>query len=293
LSANLSVEQSVLLAAGILAAIAVLAVAAGILLIRRAPSQPFFLVRQQTAAAGWRMILVAIGILALAAMVYAFGPTAILQVVSPTPTTTLTPTITYTPSITFTPSRTLSPTRTATGTLTFTASPSPTPFVPNNIRQIFTSNITPDPKVHIGEISFGKAPPPDFHRLVPAVFTSQETRKVVATFTYENMNYGVQFTAIWIRDGIPVYWNDSYPWSGPATGTAVIEWDMVPDYFLHGSYEVQIFIGDEWKTTGRFEVVGPLPTATNTLSPTVTRMPFPTTTDTAKPKPTNTPQPAK
>jgi hypothetical protein len=284
----LSVEQTVLLAAGILAVIAALAILAGVLLIRRAPNQPFFLVRQQTAAAGWRLILIAVGILVLAALVYAFGPPAIFQVVSPTPTITRTPTITFTPSITLTPTRTLRPTVTFTPSDTPTSTPSPTPYVPNNILQSFTSNVLPDPKAHIGPLSFGRTEPPDFLPLAPPVFTSKETRKVVAIFQYENINYGVQFTAIWYRDDVPVYWEDSYPWMGPASGIGTVVWNSAPNYFLFGSYEVRIFIGAEWKSTGRFDVVGPLPTATDTLIPTRTRMPFPTLTDTPTPKPTST-----
>jgi hypothetical protein len=281
LFANLSVEQSTLLAAGILVGVALLTVLGGTLLLRRAPKMPFFLVRQQTAATGWRLILVAVGIIVLAAIVYAVGPAAVFQVISPTPSVTPTPTITLTPTITNTPSRTLPPTKTSTATPTFTPSPSPTPYVPESVSDQFTSNITPDPKLRILPLAFGFLPPPNFIPINPPVFNNliNPVRKIVAVFNYENMTLGVQFSAIWYRNGEIVYL-DTHPWSGPATGTAVIQYDAYPTFYYYGSYEVRIFTGMTWEQTGTFEVVGPVPTPTNTPIPSITRMPFPTPTRT-------------
>ncbi len=287
LPGHLSVEQDLLIFAGVLVAIALLVVAAGVLLLRRAPRQPFFLIRQQTAAAGWRLLIVAVAILALASTVRLFGAHVVFQVITPTPSITLTPSVTLTPTITFTPSQTPPPTITLTATQTFTPTSSPTPLVPFNIQQQFTSNVTPDPKLAIHPLTFAEALTKDYEPVLPGEVFFNPIQKIVGLFNYENVNFGVQWTVIWLRDGSLAYW-ESYPWSGAPSGKGAVTWNTSPNFFFPGTYEVQIFAGGVWQQTGQFNIVGPAPLPTDTVSPTITRLPPPSATPSVANTPTLT-----
>jgi hypothetical protein len=282
LPGNLSVEQFLLLIAGILVGIALLAVLAGVVFLRRAPRQPFFLIRQQTAATGWRLLLVALGIILLAGSVRLFGAPIVFRVVTPTPSITLTPSVTLTPTVTFTPSRTLPPTITQTASKTLTPTSSPTPFIPFNIEQQFTSNVVPDPRLRVGPLTFAKSVDANNQPVAPNTVFFNPLQKIVILYSYEFVNLGVQWTVIWYRNGELFSW-DSKPWGGPVGGTDVITKKTSPDYYLPGTYVVEIFAGREWKQSGLFDVVGPPPAPTATVSPSITRLPSQTETPTVLP----------
>jgi hypothetical protein len=292
LPGHLSVEQDLFILAGILVAIALLIVAAGVLMLRRAPRQPFFLIRQQTAAAGWRLLIVAAAILALAGVVRLFGAPIVFRVITPTPSITSTPSITLTPTITFTPSRTLPPTITFTATKTFTATPSPTPFVPFNIQQQFTSNVPANPKLVVHPLSFALSVTKDLEPVLPTDVFFNPVQKIMAVYTYENVNVGVEWTVVVLLDGVLWKW-DSFPWADPVAGKGVISWNTSPNFFPNGTYEVQIFAGGEWKQTGIFYVVRAAPGATDTVSPTITRLPSQTSTSPVANSPTPSVTPTK
>jgi hypothetical protein len=283
LPGNLSVEQLLLLVAGILAGIAALAVLAGILLLRRAPRQPFFLIRQQTAATGWRLLAAAFGILLLAGTVRLFGGPIVFQVITPTPSVTLTPSITLTPTITFTPSRTLPPTLTLTASKTFTPTPSPTPFVPNNIEQSFKSNVPPNPDLRIGPLTFAKSITQNLQPVSSGISFRNPINRIYVLFPYENVNDGVELTVIVYMDGALFAWV-SNPWYPGPEGIGVFTWSTAPDYFPHAAYEVQIFVGGQWKQTGYFWITDDPPEPTATSTPSVTRQPSPIETPTKKPE---------
>ncbi|MBN2085062.1 MAG: hypothetical protein JW748_07530 [Anaerolineales bacterium] len=287
---NLSVEQLLLLVAGILVGIAVLAVLAGALLLRRAPRQPFFLIRQQTAATGWRLLAAAFGILLLAGTVRLFGAPVIFQVVTPTPSITFTPSTTLTPTITFTPSRTLRPTITLTASKTFTPTSSPTPFVPFNIQQSFTSNVPPNPNLLVGALIFAKSITPDLQPVTPGTSFQNPIQKIYVVYPYKNVNDGVEWTIIWYKNGELFGWN-SKPWYGGPEGIGVSSWSMAPEYFPHAAYEVQIFVGGEWKQSGLFWITGDPPVPTSTLTPSITRQPSQTETPTVRKSEVETPFP--
>jgi len=62
---------------------------------------------------------------------------------------------------------------------------------------------------------------------------------------------------------------------------------------LAGIYEVQIFIGTDWKKAGFFTVEGVPPTPTTTPTPTRTPSLTPSATLTLTPIPTDTPTPSR
>lgn len=107
---------------------------------------------------------------------------------------------------------------------------------------------------------------------------------------------GSQWTALWFRDGELIYY-ESIPWDGASGGYGFTDLDLPAEEWLPGFYEVQIFAGETWKSSGTFEVFGDppeptiTPTATNTFTPTVTEAPTETAvpTETLVPTETNVP----
>jgi hypothetical protein len=290
LPGNLSVEQFLLLIAGILVGVALLTVLAGVLLLRRAPRQAFFLLRQQTAATGWRLLVVAFALLLLAGTVRLFGGPVVFQVITPTPSITLTPSITFTPTITLTPTRTLRPSITYTASKTFTPTPSPTPFIPFNIEQQFTSYVVPDPALEVGPITFSKSVTDEKQPILPGIVFRNPVQKIFAVYSFKNVNLGVEWTVIWYRNGELYTW-ESGPWDGPAAGIGVASWNTTPGFFPFGTYEVQIFAGGVWKQSGTFNIVGAPPKPTATVSPSITRLPSQTATPSRTPFLSPTPTP--
>jgi hypothetical protein len=283
-----SVEQTAVWVAVILLGGAILLVLAGILFLRRAPRQPFFLARQQTAAAGWRLFLIALGILLLAGLVRLFGAPVALQVITPTPSMTYTPSMTFTPSLTQLPTETLPPTITLTATRTLVPSSTGIPALPPSVLHDFTSNVVPAANILLGPIVFTTAYSTNLEALNTGDVFFNPQQRIAGIFSYMGINLGVQFTAVWLRNGELVYW-DPYPWNKSANGTGLVEWNLAPGFFVPGAYEVQIFIGTQWYRSGRFNIVGPAPTATRTPLPSDTRIPVvlptSTTTQTLQPSP--------
>jgi type VI secretion system secreted protein VgrG len=115
-------------------------------------------------------------------------------------------------------------------------------------------------------------------------------------FSYDQMTPGAQWTALWYRDGKLVH-NESIPWNGETGGFGFTEWEAPAAEWLPGTYEVQIFVGLEWKQIGQFIVEGEAPTAIPTRTPSITptpsktRTPTNTSTITQTPTATRTPRP--
>ena len=61
------------------------------------------------------------------------------------------------------------------------------------------------------------------------------------------------------------------PWDGGTGGVGYTDWNPEPYLWLAGEYEVQIFVGLSWKTSGRFTVEGQPPTAVPSATPSPTR----------------------
>jgi type VI secretion system secreted protein VgrG len=105
---------------------------------------------------------------------------------------------------------------------------------------------------------------------------------------------GVQWTALWYREGELVFF-ETQPWDGGTGGLGFTNWEPVPEQWMPGNYQVQIFVGLEAKAVGDFVVTGvpvtrtPTPSLTPaaTISPTITLSPtpFPTLTRTVSPTP--------
>jgi hypothetical protein len=128
-------------------------------------------------------------------------------------------------------------------------------------------------------------------------YFDQLPRTVYAHFNYDNWLPGVQWSGVWLRDGVPIY-AETHLWDGSTGGCGFTDYNANKNWWEVGQYEVQIYIGDRWLTSGRFDVVRSTPTPTLTATrtprtPTLTPTPTPTRTPrtpTLTPTPTPTPR---
>lgn len=243
----------------------------------------FFIKRQQLLKRMWLFILVGILIFAFAFAFNRFTEPFVYQFFIPSPTVTPYPTQTTTPTITLTPS--ITPTATITATPFFT----PTPILPAVISEEFKSTITPNPKALFSQITFSRKLDKKLRPLNPEKIFKNPIFTLYGSFSYDQMIIGSQWTALWFRDGELISY-ETLPWNGASGGYGYTESKLLPEEWLPGKYEVQIFVGTSWKISGSFEVIGTpvTPTSTSTPIPTKTATPTWTPTRTPTPKLTST-----
>jgi len=300
---DLDIHTTVLTAFVLAIGFAILFIWIGIRSIRKARALKFFRMRRDRMVTGWRLIFFSLVLVILAFLLNRFAEPVIYNFFPPTPTLTATPTITQTPTITLTPSITQTPTITTTPSVTDTPTPSPTPHVPLAIEVQFTSVVTPNPAAVFSPLQFARALDENFAPIEPAIVFQNPVGHLYAQFSYDNMLVGAQWTALWFR-GVELVHFETSPWDGGTGGVGYTDWNPQPYEWLPGLYEVQIFVGLQWKTVGTFTVEGdaptpppsPTPTFTVTLTPTptATRTPRPTATASFTPgfSPTATPRPS-
>ena len=254
--------------------VGIISLRSGILSIQSARRLTFYRLRRQRNRAGWRFLLLGVLLFGLAAWLGRYGEPVAYRYFPPSPTISLTPTITPIPSITLTPTITLSPTITNTPSVSDTPTATSTPFVPPAIEALFKSLITPNPDVVFSPLQFSTVYE-NFECVVPATVFVNPIRSMTACFSYNNMQDGVQWTAIWYRDGELVHF-ETLPWDGGTGGIGFSEWAPPPDKWSPGTYSVVIFVGLQRQTSGQFIVTGDAPTPAPTGTPTPTTTPSPT-----------------
>jgi type VI secretion system secreted protein VgrG len=275
----------------------VLSVWGGIRTIRRARSLRFFRMRRDRMVRGWRLIFFGISLGGIALLVRSFAEPIAYQYFPPTPTVTFSPTVSLTPTITVTPSITLTPTITLTPSVSDTPTITPTPRIPLAIEANFESTITPNPQAIFSELVFTQGIDEETYApLNPGEVFQNPVGHVYAIFSYDGMVDGSQWTAIWYRGDELVHF-ETQPWDGGTGGLGYTDWDPDASGWQPGEYEVQIYVGHEWKVSGFFMVEGSAPsrTATPTRTPTPSRTPSPTfgpSPTPLPPSPTYTRQPS-
>jgi hypothetical protein len=262
--------------------------------IRSARKLLYFQLRQKRISQGVQLLGTAFGLGVLAFLLSRFGEPVAYRFYPPTRTPTQTPTITLTPTISPIPSITPTPTITNTPAITDTPTITLTPYIPLVVEAQFVSQVTPNPAAIFSPLVFGRSfNPATYEPVEPGTTFSNPIQRIVALFTYDNMLPAVQWSALWYRNGELVYY-ETAPWDGTTGGYGFASWEPSPDQWLPGDYEVQIFVGLEWKVVGRFVVEGepvtvtPSPLPSPTASETATPMTLPTATPSATPIPTST-----
>jgi hypothetical protein len=283
--------------AGIITTIALAVLFAALLLrggirsIQSARKLTFYSLRRQRMSSGWRMLAAGVLLLLFAAWLVRSGEPIAYRYFPPSPTPSLTPTITTIPTITLSPTITLTPTITDTPSITDTPTITPTPFIPPAIEALFDSVVTPNPDAVFSPLQFSTVYD-NFECVAPATTFVNPVSSMTACFSYNNMQPGVQWTALWFRGSELVHY-ETLPWDGTTGGLGFSQWTPPPEMWLAGEYEVQVFVGQEWKVVGRFVVSGDPPTPIPSLTPTPTVSPTITRTPSATPAVTNTPQPSR
>jgi hypothetical protein len=249
----------------------------GLRTIQSARKMTFYHLRRQREAIGWRRLGLAVLLLVLAAVLPVYGLPIAYEYFPPSPTPSLTPTITLVPTITLTPTITLSPTITDTPVVSDTPTVTPTPFIPVAVLAQFQSSVTPDPNVVFSPLDFTTVGS-SYPVAKPQTVFQNPVGHLYGIFTYEHMLPGVQWTALWWRNGQLVR-VDSRPWNGGTGGSGYTDWNPQADEWEPGIYTVQTFVGETFIRSDRFLVEGgpptlsPTPTAKPTYPPTPSRIP--------------------
>jgi hypothetical protein len=282
---NLDIHSAVQTILLIIAFAVAISLWVGVGSIRSGRKLQFFRKRRDRMVRGWRLVFSAFALAVLAFILSFFGEPVIYRVYPPSPTVTPTSTITPTPTITETP------TITATPTITPTTSITPTPFIPPTIAAQFTSQVTPKADTIFSQISFTQKMNAQHLPVDPATEFKNPVGHLYASFSYNNMADGVQWTALWYRGSDLVYY-ESKPWDGGTGGYGYTDWNPPPDQWLAGDYAVYIFIGQEYIQGGYFKVNGNPPGFTGTRTPTKALTPVATPPPSPLPGPTAMPAPS-
>jgi hypothetical protein len=234
-------------------------------------------VRRKRLIAAWRLIFFSFVLAIVAILVSVFGEPVAYQYVEITETPTPTLTETPTPSLTLSPTISLVPTITLTLAETYTPTVTPTPHVPLAVAAQFSSSVTPSGSSVFSPLTFATGYDAAYNPLGRATTFRNPVGHLYALFSYDQMISGVQWTALWYRDGEIVYF-ETLEWDGATGGYGFSDWNPDPADWLPGEYTVVIFVGLDAKVSGNFEVTGIPPTITPT--PTVTQTPTATVTPT-------------
>jgi hypothetical protein len=295
---KLDIHTAVITIVALLSILAVYGILVGVRSIRKARTLKFFRMRRDRMVTGWRMLFLSAVFIVFAILTRSFAEPIAYRFFPPTVTPTLTPTITLTPTVSLTPTITLNPTITLTPSVSDTPTITPTPHMPLAIEDLFVSTTTPNPDAVFSPLQFANALDENFLPIDPATVFQNPVGHLYAQFSYDKMTPGAQWSALWYYGNELVYY-ETNPWDGGTGGIGYSDWNPEPYLWMQGEYEVQIFIGSSWKTSGRFTVEGapptsipsttptPTRTSTNTLAPTLTRQP----TNTRVPSLTPTPRP--
>jgi hypothetical protein len=248
---------------------------------REAGRLRFFLKKRELLGRAWRFVLFALLIAGGAILINSFAEPMVYRVFPPSPTVTQTPTMTLTPTVTVTPTVTITPTMTQIPEFTST------PIMPVVISQDFTSVTTPNPNARFSPPVFSRRIDKDYQPIDIGDTFENPVETIYGTFSYESMITNSQWSALWFRDGELVSY-ESIPWNGSSGGFGYTESNLRPDQWLPGTYEVQIFVGETWKSTGTFTITGTPPTPTITSTATITNTPTSTLTPTGTLAPTST-----
>ena len=191
--------------------------------------------------------------------------------------------VTNTPTITSTSTPSFRPTALVTSSkppeFAITRDPSdpgltPTPILPIPLLARFTSTIAPDPNTMIDNVRFSTELKNN-QLVAPGVRFRNPVRTMYVIYSFSHMKTGVQWTAVWYRDGEYLDY-ETKTWNLDEAGAGIIEYEQDVDKWLPGIYELQIFVGDQWKATGSFTLAGDPPTFTPTPTPTITNTIEPT-----------------
>ncbi|NOR89639.1 MAG: hypothetical protein GQ524_05235, partial [Anaerolineales bacterium] len=148
-----------------------------------------------------------------------------------------------------------------------TATQTPTPSLPDEIRILLLRETqTPDPEAVFSPVLVARRIDRQNYPIgVSDIFTNPVGR-LFGTFSYNYLTDGLRWTAIWYAES-ELICLETHAWDGGTGGYGYTECE--PGAWFPGEYEVQIFLGETWRVSTRFNVEGTPPTPTLTPSPTM------------------------
>ena len=208
----------------------------------------FYQKRQILVYRGWRLILFSVLMVLAGLAITRFGEPVVYRYFPPSPTITLTPTVTATPTITLTPSMTFTP------TITLTLSQTYTPSLPGFIQETVQTPIGPEVASIFSPLSFADTTDDGVVTENITEFTLPVTT-LFGGFSYDRMALGVQWTAVWLY-GEEVICSETKAWEYAPGGYGYTDCTRPVEDWRPGRYEVQIFVGQTWKVSGTFLILG-------------------------------------
>lgn len=224
----------------------------------------FYRKRQDLVEYGWRLILFAFVLGVAGFLFYKFAEPAAYRYFPPSPTITRTPTITTTPTITQTLQNTLTPTITPTLAQTYT------PMLPTEVMATILTPVGVESQALFSPVQFSTQTKDGWIINTTDTF-ALPIDQLYAGYSYDNMSVGLRWTAVWLYEGT-FFCAESELWEDSTGGYGYSDYcnqKITPDMWKPGDYEVQIFVGQTWKSSGRFTIFGDEPTATASPSPTL------------------------
>lgn len=262
--AMISIDQSIQLIVFLLYLIVLLSIYIGLRHIVSAKDISYSLLRREHRAKGWRWMLFGFATVSMGLVVQIFGSRAVHIFIPNTPTNTSIPTTTLTPSITSTPIITFTPIVTSTPSDTPTLTETSTPVLPPELGLLLIREaVTPSVKAVFSPIMVAAHLDINNRPINPSDIFKNPITKLYGAFTYDYLQDGIRWTAIWSLEN-EIVCLDTQVWGGGTGGSGFT--DCQPDQWLAGNYEIQMFVGEQWKVSTRFIVVGEPPTPTSTPS---------------------------
>jgi type VI secretion system secreted protein VgrG len=251
----MDIHTGVIVAAVLAAIVSFFIFRAAVHSMQSARKYSFYKAHRQYNAAALRLLILSILMFGFAVWLPFYGTPVVYTYYPPSPTPSLTPTITPTGTITSTPTVTSIPTMTGTPSVTDTPTMTVTPFIPIAVEAQFKGVLTPNPEALFTEIQFSTKFD-GINPIDPATSFNLPITTMYGGFDYNNTVPDTQWTALWYRNGELIYY-ETKPWDGGTGGIGGhTDCSNPVGGWIPGNYEVQIFMGYEWKKVGRFIIIG-------------------------------------
>lgn len=253
-----------------LLALALVLIAMGLQGIGAARTMSYFRLRRERMVQAWTQVLLGVGLLALAGIVWVFARPA----ATPPSTAGETAPVSATASATIRPLFTSSLTETfglpnvsnnaelatalaapaATATPVATRDPDATPVYPAAyITPPGPLTVTPWPNAVAGIIRLNTINDCTNRNLAGLTTFKPDAGPIYAMFDFNNWIANAMWTEVWYLNDTIIH-IQSYYWQGSTGGCAFVDYDNDGQPWQPGDYEVQVWMGNTWMERSRFSV---------------------------------------
>ncbi len=231
--------------------------------LRFSSSTSFIRVRRARVSAGWRLMFSGFILAGVGLLLKVYGEPLAYRYIPITATPTLAPTETAVPSVTLFPSSTPIPSITLAPADPNAQVNTPTPHIPLVVEVMFEGQVTPPADAVFSPLTFSHGLDASYNPRDPGIEFTNPVGHLYASFSYDKMAEGVQWTALWYREAELVHF-ETMVWEKDwgSGGYGFTDWDPNPTEWFPGNYYVVIFAGYVPKITGSFVVSGLPPTVT-------------------------------